>query len=102
MHCTRKRGRKCHFAATLTAIEKIHDGRVVAVIASRHRSDRRTIVLAHAKKVVGGGERAVLTLTLTAEAERLLKQRSKLPALLTVLQTDPRRTVVHRRLELRS
>jgi hypothetical protein len=98
----------CAVVATLSLTEKLLRGRIVSITATppkaarKHASEFRTVVLGKTRKKVQGGKQAVVSVTLTAAAERLLKQRHTLPALLNVQQTSPRKLLLDKHVELRS
>ena len=82
----------------LSAVEVLRRGHIVAVAASGHRKDDQAVVLGRTAKTIPARHRAVITVALTRSAQQLLEAHRSLPALLSVVETNPRRTLVHRRI----
>jgi hypothetical protein len=100
IRCRLRHGR-CHVTAAVSTVEVLRRGHVVAVAASGHRRDDRTVVLGRKTATIRARKRAVITVKLSKRGVRLLDARHALPAELRVVERDPRRTLEHRRIELR-
>jgi len=87
--CNGAIGTGCSITVTLTATERLAHGRVVAVTASRGRSQgaTRPVTLGMATTTVPGGQTTVVTVALNTAGLHLLKARHTLSAELQVAQT---------------
>lgn len=98
LRCTAPAGHRCQTTETLTTVETVRNGRVVAVSASGKGSHRRTVVVGTARANLTQGSTSTLVVSLNSTGRSLLKQFHKLPVTLAVglIQNGRTATVARR------
>ncbi|HEX7611015.1 MAG TPA: Ig-like domain-containing protein, partial [Solirubrobacteraceae bacterium] len=93
-------GQLCHVHASLTTVERLRNGHLIAVVAGTRS---KTVTDATRNLVLPAGARVTVTLKLGSTAAKLLRRRGRLPAHLAVTETDEahRRTVIAQNLVVR-
>jgi hypothetical protein len=84
--CSRQAAGGCTITLRLTVVETLRGGRVLAVAAAR-RTVRRTVTVGASTVRLRPGQRFTATVTLNAAGRRLLAQRRRLTARLSVTGT---------------
>jgi hypothetical protein len=94
--CRGARGKSCAFSLTLSVVETLKAGKVIAISAAKRppKPEHRTLVLAKLTATVAAGRSRSLSLPLDRSGKALLARRHTLRAELALLQS--RRTVGHR------
>jgi hypothetical protein len=103
--CTGPAGTSCEIEATLTTVEKTHNGRLIAVSARRHHHGTRStpVMVGSSKLTIPAGQRVTIEIPLNATGQTLLTRFGKLPVHLMVVQTSTghRSTVIVQNLTVR-
>jgi hypothetical protein len=81
--CTGPVGNTCADSLTLSALETLRAGKLVAVTA---RTIKRAVTLGRATMTVNAGQTATVSISLNSTGQSLLKRRHKLPVGLIVSQ----------------
>jgi Glucodextranase, domain B len=99
--CTGAAGTVCHVHVALTSVEKLHGGRVIAVVA-KAKARAKTVVIASVNVTIAAGARVKLAVSLNATGRKLLAHFGKLPAHLSaVLIGTPSTTIVAQNLTIK-
>ncbi len=88
--CSGPAGTSCEVEATLTTLEKTHNGRLIAVSARRHGHGTRStqVMVGSTKLTIPAGQRVKIEILLNPTGKSLLARFGKLPVHLTVVQTS--------------
>jgi hypothetical protein len=69
---------------TITVVEKLIGGKVVAVIASKHAKKKKTVVIGRAKESLRPGQKKKVTVHLNGAGKKLIAHRARLRVAFTV------------------
>ena len=88
--CAGAAGTSCEIEATLTTVEKTHNGKPIAVSARRHHHGTRStqVTVGSSKLTIPAGQRVTIEIPLNATGQSLLAQFGKLPVHLSVVQVS--------------
>jgi Glucodextranase, domain B len=88
--CTGTAGTSCEIEATLTTVERTHNGKLVAVTARRHHHRNRStkVLVGSSKLTVPAGERVTVLIQLNETGRSLLARFGALPVHLAVVQAS--------------
>ncbi len=88
--CKGQAGTSCEIEATLTTIEKLRHGRLVAVSARRHprRNHTEKVTVGSSRLTIPAGQKVTVSIPLNATGASLLARFGALPVHLSVVQTN--------------
>ncbi len=89
--CTGAATSSCVDSVTLSVVETLRSGKVIAV-AAKSKTKKRTVILGHASVTLSGGQSKAVSVALNGTGRGLVKQEHKLHAELTVTQTSAGKT----------
>ena len=79
-------GTSCALRSTLSTIEKVRGGKLVAVSAKRKTKTRsKELTVGSAELTIPAGQRVTITIALSAAGKRLLAEFGRLPVHLSVV-----------------
>jgi hypothetical protein len=86
--CNGSAGTSCEVEATLSTLEKSHNGRLIAVSARRHGHGTRTtqVTVGASKLTIPAGQHVTIEIQLNSIGKSLLARFGRLPVHLTVVQ----------------
>jgi hypothetical protein len=89
LRCVAPVGKSCRSTDTFTSTETLKGGHPIAVAAAhRPKKRKRTIVVGRKSATIPAGSTKTITITLTAQGQKLLKLFHKLPVTLTIKLTS--------------